>query len=282
MPGQGAGRPIRPDERSGMLQPRNLERYRATWFDPAPDVRVAVDRYWCVRWNLAPWEALAQRVIDLPAVTLTVEEGDVPGPLVVTGVHRKAWRRRITGSGSVFAVRLRPAGLALLGDLRPSRVADATVVLTPELDPRLHSLMAGVAAGDTPEARARLADGMIGARLDGCRAGADLLLANAALTELADRVRSRAGQGLAARFGVSERTLQRAFGATLGHGPKWVSRRVRLQEVARVLATRPEVDLAALAAELGYADQAHLTNDFRGVAGITPGVYLRSLRSWGV
>ncbi|GAB3688243.1 hypothetical protein GCM10028793_03440 [Nocardiopsis oceani] len=162
VPGQGAGRPIRPDERSGMLQPRNLERYRATWFDPAPDVRVAVDRYWCVRWNLAPGEALAQRVIDLPAVTLTVEEGDVPGPLVVTGVHRKAWRRRITGSGSVFAVRLRPAGLALLGDLRPGRVADATVVLTPELDPRLHSLMAGVAAGDTPEARARLADGMIG------------------------------------------------------------------------------------------------------------------------
>ena len=273
----GDGRPIRPDERSGVLRPGNLERYRATWFEPAPEVRTAVDRYWCVHWSLDAGKELTQRIIDLPAVTLTVEEGAVPGPLMVTGVHRRAWRRRIAGSGSVFAIRLRPAGLALLGDLGPGRVADATVALTPELDPRLHSLMAGVAEGDTPERRARLADRMIGARLSGSRASSDLLLANAALTELTDRVRSRAGQDLAGKFGVSERTLQRAFGSTLGHGPKWVSRRVRLQEVARALATRAEADLAALAVELGYADQAHLTNDFRGVAGVAPGDYRRSL-----
>ncbi|MGO2683442.1 MAG: AraC family transcriptional regulator, partial [Microbacterium sp.] len=36
-------------------------------------------------------------------------------------------------------------------------------------------------------------------------------------------------------------------------------------------------DLAAIAAELGYADHAHLTNDFRVVLGITPRSY-RSAR----
>jgi hypothetical protein len=55
--------------------------------------------------------AIDQRIIDLPAVTVTIEDGDVPAPLVVTGLHGQAWKRRITGTGEVFAIRLRPAGL---------------------------------------------------------------------------------------------------------------------------------------------------------------------------
>ena len=35
----------------------------------------------------------------------------------------------------------------------------------------------------------------------------------------------------------------------------------------------PAVDLAALAAEIGYADHAHLTRDFRAVLGFTPSSY---------
>ena len=31
--------------------------------------------------------------------------------------------------------------------------------------------------------------------------------------------------------------------------------------------------------DLGYADQAHLLNDFRGAVGVTPGAYLRSLQA---
>ena len=62
-----------------------------------------------------------------------------------------------------------------------------------------------------------------------------------------------------------------ALSATLGKGPKWVSRRIRLQEIARAIATEPDLDFAALASDLGYTDQALLTSDFRRVAGVTPG-----------
>ena len=104
-------------------------------------------------------------------------------------------------------------------------------------------------------------------------------LANAVLVELADRVRRRTGTTLAARFGVSDRAVQRALARTVGHGPKWVARRVRLQEVARVLSTDASAELADLAVRLGYADQSHLSNDFRGVVGLTPGAYQRSVRA---
>jgi AraC-like DNA-binding protein len=52
-------------------------------------------------------------------------------------------------------------------------------------------------------------------------------------------------------------------------------RRRRLQEAAERVRTEPAVELAAIAADLGYVDQAHLTNDFRAVLGHTPSRYRR-------
>lgn len=262
-----------PDERSGVLHPENLRRYHAEWFEPDPGVGLAVDQYWHVRWHLPDGEAIDQRIIDLPAVTATIEEGDVPAPLVVTGVHDGVWRRRIRGQGAVFAIRLRPAGLAVLADLSPRRLANATVPLTPRLDPRLHSVMTRVGVEPTPQARARAADEVVRERLAERPPTSAHLLANDVLDELRARLRTRTGLPLAERFGVSERTIQRALAVTLGHGPKWVSRRIRLQEVARCLAIRGDLDLSAIAADLGYADHAHLTSDFRAVTGITPSAY---------
>lgn len=275
----GRHRPIGVDDRTGVLRPQNLRRYDARWFDPNPTVAAVVDQYWHVRWRLAEGESIDQRIIDLPAVTVSIEEGDVPAPLVVTGPHGRAWLRRITGSGSVFAIRLRPAGLAVLSELSPDLVADATVPLTPQMDAGLHALAARIAAEPTPQSRARAADAAIRAQMEARPPSAEGLLANAVLSELSSRIRSRAGASLAEHFDVSERTIQRALKVTLGRGPKWISRRIRLQEVARALSSGNVQDLAGLAAELGYADQAHLTGDFRTVAGITPAAYLHSIQA---
>ncbi|MGW4929686.1 helix-turn-helix domain-containing protein [Agromyces sp. NPDC004153] len=261
-----------------MLHPRNAERFAATWLDPHPSVADVVDTYWHVTWALPPGERIDQRIIDQPAVTLTLESGDVPAPLVITGVQRGAWRRRITGSGSVFAIRLRPAGLGVVSDLEVRELADATTPVTRALDARVHRLLTTIEPATDATARALAADAAIGALLQGRPLDAEQELANAVLVELVARVRRRTGTTLAARFGVSDRAVQRALARTIGHGPKWVARRVRLQEVARVLSTDAAVELADLAVRLGYADQAHLGNDFRSVVGLTPGAYQRSVR----
>ena len=49
-------------------------------------------------------------------------------------------------------------------------------------------------------------------------------------------------------------------------------RRLRRSSAQR-LRDDPGLDLAALAAELGYADHAHLTGDFRTVLGMAPSGY---------
>jgi AraC-like DNA-binding protein len=58
-------------------------------------------------------------------------------------------------------------------------------------------------------------------------------------------------------------------------------RRARLHEAALRADGGEPVDWAALAADLGYADQAHLTREFTATIGVPPSRY-RSLRCFGL
>jgi AraC-like DNA-binding protein len=78
-------------------------------------------------------------------------------------------------------------------------------------------------------------------------------------------------------FGWSERRLHREITATCGYGPKTLQRIVRLQRALRAsragVATRPPSlapTLSRLALDAGYADQAHMTREFRDLTGFTP------------
>ena len=75
---------------------------------------------------------------------------------------------------------------------------------------------------------------------------------------------------LAARAGVSRQHLARRFTALVGVSPKVFARVVRLRRATAALAAAPVVDLATVAADAGYADQAHMNRDFRALAGTTP------------
>jgi AraC-like DNA-binding protein len=75
---------------------------------------------------------------------------------------------------------------------------------------------------------------------------------------------------IARRVGWSERHLTARFRAETGLGPKQAARVVRFDRARRVLAASPRPDLAGLAAATGYADQAHLTRDWRAFTGLPP------------
>jgi AraC-like DNA-binding protein len=74
---------------------------------------------------------------------------------------------------------------------------------------------------------------------------------------------------LARTLAISERALRRRFNDAIGYGPKKLDRIIRFRRLLR-LAGHREDGLAAAAAELGYADQAHLTREVRELSGLTP------------
>ncbi|WP_369195175.1 helix-turn-helix domain-containing protein [Streptomyces djakartensis] len=79
---------------------------------------------------------------------------------------------------------------------------------------------------------------------------------------------------VADRLGWTPRRLARRCADELGVPPKRYARVRRLQRLLRrVNAGQSPPDWAALAADCGYHDQAHLIHEFRALAGITPGAY---------
>jgi AraC-like DNA-binding protein len=81
---------------------------------------------------------------------------------------------------------------------------------------------------------------------------------------------------VAADLGLLPRTLRRRFTAQVGLTPKRFGRVQRMQRLVHDLDGQRDADWAALAAWHGYADQSHLADEFRELAGVTPGEYLRS------
>lgn len=105
---------------------------------------------------------------------------------------------------------------------------------------------------------------------------ADALVGEAArrLREPAMRVEALAGD-----LGLGERQLRRRFRATVGYPPKTLQRVLRFRRflaAAEEEAERGRPDLARLAFDTGYADQAHLSQECTRLAGLAPGALLRS------
>lgn len=73
---------------------------------------------------------------------------------------------------------------------------------------------------------------------------------------------------LARRVGVSERSLHRGCLAWAGAAPKPLLRVMRVRRAASLVAAA--TPLAELAADLGFADQAHLSREMRELWGTTP------------
>jgi AraC-like DNA-binding protein len=76
---------------------------------------------------------------------------------------------------------------------------------------------------------------------------------------------------LAARIGMSERTLRRRCMGAFGYGFKTLDRVLRFQRFLRLAAHSSEGALAELAARAGYADQAHMTREVQRMSGATAG-----------
>jgi AraC-like DNA-binding protein len=85
-------------------------------------------------------------------------------------------------------------------------------------------------------------------------------------------LRLRAGEHrverLARATAVSERQLRRRFERGVGYGPRTLRRVLRFQRFLGLAGGGGS--LARLAADAGYADQAHLARDCRRLAGTTP------------
>ncbi|MCI0155190.1 helix-turn-helix domain-containing protein [Leifsonia shinshuensis] len=258
-----------PPSSRGVLYPARLPTFHR---EPVVgDFAVFVRWFWIPEWDIEPGRASRQHIVGFPACNLVVE-GDT---VAISGPTTRASYRDLSGSGWAVGALLRPAAApALVGDVTALRDG-AREVDHPELAAAVRAAM----EGDAPPRERRLSaisaftvwlrdrlgeptdEGMLANRM------VELAESDSTLLTVTE---------FAARLHVSARTLQRLAATYVGLSPAALIRRRRLQEAAEQLRADPSLELTALAHELGYADHAHLTNDFRATLGFTPSTYRRA------
>lgn len=83
---------------------------------------------------------------------------------------------------------------------------------------------------------------------------------------------------VAAEAHATIRTLERNFKQSTGHTVKDVSALMRFEQVRNQLWLYPDTNIAGLAQEIGYADQSHLSREFKRYSGSTPGAFARKAK----
>lgn len=267
----------------GILRPElNDAMVRRDALACAPALDAWVERYWTVAWSLED-PGFTAEVVTHPSVHVTVETGDrqrfghhLPAGLV-HGVVTRRFTQSIAGTGRVFGVKFRPGGFGAFTGADVGAWTDRVVPLAAAFGDPAAGLVADVLGEDSDTGRAAVADAFLLARAPARDPRYDEVLA--VVREVQEDPTLTTVELAARRHGVSERTLQRLFRRYVGVGPKWVLQRARLHDaVARIDAAAlagEDVDLAALAVELGWFDQAHFTRDFTAMVGQPPAAYAR-------
>ncbi|WP_320671389.1 helix-turn-helix domain-containing protein [Patulibacter defluvii] len=256
----------------GILAPAEAaRRFALERRSPPAALAERVERHWITRWDLRGQPDHVQQVLPHPCVNLVVHDGIVG----VYGVAAVRDVRRLRGRGQAVGTKFRPGAFAALTPVamvdlnaRPQRLVEVFGRDGAALERRLLALDPAGPGPLLAELEAFLAP-----RLPGEDPAYALVRAVAA--DMLRRASETRVEALARDHGVSSRTLQRLFRSLIGVGPKWVLRRYRVHEAAERLADPDPPSLARLAQELGYADQAHLSREFRNAVGVAPAAYLR-------
>jgi AraC-like DNA-binding protein len=243
-------------------------------FPPAPDLYPLVACIWirvvknadAVREPILPdgcadimiYGDQPPRVAGPDAVTRYVR---LPDGLVITGIRLRP--------GAIRAALGVPADLLVNGSMQLSDLSSGAtrlhhrLMLTDNLPARIALLEDWVrAAAEQVNERDR-------AVVAACRALAgDSKIAIASVAE---------------RLEWNARMLHRQFLAACGYSPKHFQRIMRIQHVLRSAHGGRDASLSELAIAAGFADQAHMTRDFRAITRFTPAEYFAGAArpGWG-
>ncbi len=190
--------------------------------------------------------------------------GRTVGSAVVGGARAQAYVRSVPGGVASVGAQLAPgAASALLGvpggELagRHTALADLWGSVAMDWSERL-------ADAASPDDRVNMLEALLASRLREPAAG----VAAWAL----ERLQQGASVGeVVGASGYSHRHFLSLFRKEVGLAPKVHLRVLRFQGAVAALAAGRPTSLAAIAQAAGYADQAHLTREFRDISGVTPG-----------
>lgn len=269
----GLSEPAAPHKPRGLLdRARGEQFFRIRRFTPSDDIGRFVERYWTVQWDVPIGRSYSSANVPHPNANLVFEADKT----AVRGVVTRTFSYDLRGSGVVLGVTFRPGGLYPFVRKPVARYTDRAVdphmvfsACDSQLESRVLSAQDANTAVQTVERWLRSQLPAPDRRIATVCAIVDRIVADPQITKVRQIVE---------HFAICERTLQHLFHTYVGVGPKWVITRYRLIQAIDHLATAQAVDWAAIALDLGYADQSHLIREFTALIGTSSAAYLAATR----
>ena len=251
-------------------------RYRV--FEPAASLRDDVECYWC--WEQDGVAGPSDPIYPDACPELIVHLGQPPSRLHTDRVLRLQPDAFVYSASrgpvqllaparlSLFAVRFHPWGVGSFSALPMAGRTDDEICPREIFGAPGESFVRAVRSAESDAERCRAADGFL------LQAHASRVFPKRErMGELARWIRTAALTASAPD--CSDRTLRRLWRERVGIEPRKYRRLLRFRQALRAL--EGAGSLAAIAAETGYADQAHMTREFGRLAGTTPTVLRQGL-----
>jgi AraC-like DNA-binding protein len=239
-------------------------------YPASPDLAQQIRCFWRITADAAP---LTPNRICPDGCADIILTGD--GIVRAIGTMRTAAVVALSGRVDVLGVRFQPGEALAFFDVPLAELTDTTAGVD-ELGWHAARNL-GDQVADTPTITGKIA--LIETTLRARRAGLDRRAAPRwlrAAVQLLEGEDSGPGlQRVRDEVGASERTHERQFRERVGLSPKMFQRVARFRRALKRMQRRSGAPYAAVAADTGYADQAHLVREFKSLAGITPAAYAR-------
>ncbi len=250
---------------SGIVTPSSAARVTGmARIAPDPSVADLVEQHWIVTWDSRGAAPISREVLPDPCVNLAVE----PGRRLLYGVGEGHAVRVLEDRGMVIGTKFRPGGFSGLWPGPVPQLTGRVLTLPEAFGPAGEQLDAELLAARDVTAAIDAVTVFVRRHRPEPDPQRELAMEAAAAMRTA-RPETQVAQ-FAQQFAVSPRTLQRLFARHVGVSPKQVLQRHRRQQAVDRIGERGGDGLARIAVELGYADQAHLSRDFRATLGRGP------------
>jgi AraC-like DNA-binding protein len=173
-----------------------------------------------------------------------------------------------TGQTGIFAVRFMPNGFEPFTDFALHKMENRAVPLTELFENDGIALENEVLNARHNDDRAKIVEAFFEKLIS------DSKVIDRVTKSSVSKILELKGQlsieALADNLNIHRRQLERKFASTIGVSPKQFSKIVRIQSVVTTLLENKYANLADVAFENNFYDQAHFINDFKEFTGLSP------------
>lgn len=258
-------------------------------FKPSPELAPYVECYWLQTHDGTPGEeSPVQCCLPLGMLEVLIHPDDILSDIF----HEGRWQQlpkaffhglynnpvhwKIKANARLFGIRFKPETFAELFSIRGASVFCKFVDLQEILGESIKALPESIYGDTDIESIVQKTNRFLSQKLT-CMHGERNYLA-----EAASLIRNAKGnitiEEVSNTVSVGMRQLQRSFKDSMGTTPKGYLRIIRFRNALASL--NDSYELAELAYELGYADQAHFIREFKEFAGQAPRGVIRNAVSY--